>query len=262
MTGPARPARIICICGLAAEARVARAAGLEALAGAGDRVLTAALVEGAVGRADLLVSFGIAGGLAPKLRAGDVVVSSDIVSVEGVWPAAERSKALSARLAREVGAVEGRVLGAGEIIATAAAKHRAHDATGAVAVDLESDITARIAGAAGIAFLALRAIADAADRNLPPAAMVPLAEDGRAQLARVATALLRRPFQAAALVRLARDARAALAALRAPARALHGLGCQARSSNAAGAALRNSAFCARHRSPASSGTRNCAAPPE
>lgn len=262
MTGPARPARIICICGLAAEARVARAAGFEALVGAGDRMRTAAFVQGAVERADLLVSFGIAGGLAPELRAGDVVVSSDIVSAEGARPAAERSKALSARLAQEIGAVEGRVLGAGEIVATAAAKHWAYRETGALAVDLESDIVARIAGAAGIAFLALRAIADAADRDLPPAALVPLAKDGRAQLARVASALLRRPFQAAALMRLARDARTALAALRAPARALHGLDCQARSINAAGAALRNSAFWARHCSPASSGSRNCTVLPE
>ena len=261
MTGPARPARVICICGLAAEARVARAAGLEAVVGGGDRARTTALVETAVRGADLLVSFGIAGGLAPELRAGDVVASSDIVSEAGNWPANDRSKALSARLAQEIGAVAGRVLGAGEIIATTAEKRRAHDATGALAVDLESDIVARIAGAAGVAFLALRAIADAADRDLPAAALVPLAEDGRPDVVRVARTLLRRPYQMAALMRLARDARTALAALRAPARLLYGWDCQARSISAAGAALRNSAFCACHCPAASKVSRNCTAPP-
>lgn len=211
---------MICICGLAAEARVARAAGLQAAVGAGDRVRTAALAESAVREAGLLVSFGIAGGLAPELCPGDVVVSGDIVSEAGRWRAEDGLRGRCARLAREIGAVEGALFGSGRIIATAAEKRRARNATGALAVDLESDIVARIASAAGIPFVAVRAIADAADRDLPPAALVPLAADGRPQPARVARAVLRRPLQAAALVRLARDTRTALAALGAPARAL------------------------------------------
>jgi adenosylhomocysteine nucleosidase len=76
---------------------------------------------------------------------------------------------------------------------------------------------------AGIPFAALRAIADPADRNVPPAALLPLAADGRPDLARVLASLLRRPQQAAALFGLAREVRHGLAALARAAPSLHRL---------------------------------------
>ena len=74
------PAALLCTSGLAAEARIARAAGFSTVVGAGDRDRTAALVESAVEHANCLVSFGIAGALAPGLRAGDLVISTEVVS--------------------------------------------------------------------------------------------------------------------------------------------------------------------------------------
>jgi hypothetical protein len=53
---------VLCTSGLAAEARVARAAGFQVIVGAGDPRRTAALVELAAQRAKCLVSFGVAGG--------------------------------------------------------------------------------------------------------------------------------------------------------------------------------------------------------
>jgi len=47
-------AEALCICGLAAEAKIARAAGFSVVIGAGNRSRTAALVESAVGRANCL----------------------------------------------------------------------------------------------------------------------------------------------------------------------------------------------------------------
>src|SRR5208283_5936971 len=96
-------------------------------------------------------------------------------------------------------------------------------ATRALTADLESEIVARIASARGIPFIVLRAIADTAWRDLPPAALVPLAADGTADLRRVFAALLLQPFQLAGLVGLARETRNALSALVRPARALRGL---------------------------------------
>ena len=53
-----------------AEAKIARAAGFSVVIRAGDRDRTAALVATAAAQTDWLVSFGIAGGLAPELKAG------------------------------------------------------------------------------------------------------------------------------------------------------------------------------------------------
>jgi adenosylhomocysteine nucleosidase len=213
----------LCTTGLAAEARIARAAGFAAVVGGGDRERTAALVEDAARQAHCLVSFGIAGGLAPHLRAGDVVVSTEVLSDKGRWRTEDLFRSRVAALAIEIGAIEGPVLGISRMLAGTDEKRRTWLETGALAVDLESDIVARIAASAGIPFVVVRTIADSAYRALPPAALIPLGEDGTPNLARVLGSVLREPRQVRALFGLARETRAALDALVVPARALHGL---------------------------------------
>jgi adenosylhomocysteine nucleosidase len=113
------------------------------------------------------------------------------------------------------------VLGAQIIVATKADKRRAWQETGAIAVDLESVVVARAAAALGIPFLVLRAIADPATRALPPAALLPLADDGTLDVRRVLGSVMRRPQQLPSLLAVAREALQALEALVEPARALH-----------------------------------------
>jgi adenosylhomocysteine nucleosidase len=67
----------------------------------------------------------------------------------------------------------------------------------------------------------LRAIADPASRELPPAALVPLDGDGRPALVQVLASVMRRPQQLPTLFGVAREARQALAALVGPAHALN-----------------------------------------
>jgi adenosylhomocysteine nucleosidase len=215
--------KVLCTTGLAAEARIARAAGFSTVVGAGNRERTAALVESAVRQANCLVSFGIAGGLAPELCAGQVVISTEVVADAERWQAEDSFRTHVAGLAAGIGAIEGPVLGTSRIISSTDEKRRTWVETGALAVDLESDVVARIAASAGIPFVVVRTIADTAYRELPPAALIPLAEDGTPNVARVLVSVMRRPRQVAALFGLARETRAALAALVVPARALHGL---------------------------------------
>jgi nucleoside phosphorylase len=169
------------------------------------------------------MSFGIAGALAPYLRPGDVVISTEVVSDDNRWTAEPGFQTRAASLAREIGAFDGAVFGANAILATEEEKSRAWCDTGALAVDLESDVVARIASKAGIPFLVARTIADTACRELPPAALIPLCEAGTPNLARVLGSVLRRPQQIATLIRLARETRMALSALAGPAHALRGL---------------------------------------
>jgi adenosylhomocysteine nucleosidase len=217
------PTAVLCTSGLAAEAKIARAAGFSAVVGAGDRERTARLVERAALGANCLVSFGIAGALAPQLRPGDVVVSADVVAAGRRWCGKEDFRRRLGTLAQSLGAIEGPVLGAAAILATEADKRRAWRETGALAVDLESDVVAAVAARAGIPFLVVRAIADAAYRELPPAALIPLSPGGRPRLASVFASVLRQPRQITPLLALARETRRALLALAEPARALHGL---------------------------------------
>jgi adenosylhomocysteine nucleosidase len=204
-----------------AEANIARRAGFAAVVGAGDYERTEQLVADAVPHAECLVSFGIAGALAPGLRAGDVILSREVIGDDDErWVSTALPGSRIGNLAETIGALEGPVWGASKIVATRAEKARAWIETGALAVDLESAVVARAAAAAGIPFLVLRAIADPASRHLPPAALLPLAHDGRPALSRITASVLRNPGQLRGLVGLAREARRALAALTEPANTL------------------------------------------
>ena len=213
---------VLCASGLAAEARIARAAGFQVVVGAGDPQRTMALVGAAIGQAQCLISFGIAGGLAPHLRSGDVILSAEVIGPDRSWRANARFQEEISDLARRIGAAEGPVLGARELLASEDDKARAWRDTGALAVDMESAIVARAAEAAGIPFAVLRTIADPATRALPPAALIPLLQDGTPALARVLGEVLRRPRQIGALFGLARETRQALLALAGPAQSLRG----------------------------------------
>jgi hypothetical protein len=213
-------ATVLCTSGLAAEAKIAREAGFRVILGAGDRNRTEALIETAAPRADCLVSFGIAGALAPHLRSGDVIVSGEVIAEDRHWQGEGRFRRRLANLARVIGAVEGPVFGACTIRSTRTAKAHAWRETGALVVDLESAIVARIAASVGIPFIVLRAVADPAQRDLPPAALIPLAANGVPDVIRVVAEILARPSQLAGLLGLARETRRGLDALVGPARAL------------------------------------------
>jgi len=206
LTPSARPGdRILAIVvGLHAEARLARRLGVSVFVGGG----TAAGADAAAARAvaagaTALLSFGLAGGLDPALRPGDLVVPSAVVSRGVVFNA---DAALAARIG---GTASDRLLGADAIAADAAARRCLWQRTGAAAVDLESGAVARVAAAHGLPFAVLRAICDPAERDLPPAALVALDARGAIGLARIAGSLASRPGQIPALLRLAADAAAA-----------------------------------------------------
>jgi adenosylhomocysteine nucleosidase len=213
-------ATVLCTSGLAAEARIARRAGFSVVLGAGDRDRTESLVETAAPRANCLISFGVAGALAPHLRSGDVIVSGEVIGEDRLRRSESGVHRRLIDLACAIGAIEGPVFGASEIHATREAKAQAWRRTGALVVDLESAIVGRVAAAVGIPFIVLRAVADPASRDLPPAALIPLTANGMPDLARVMADVIARPWQIGGLVGLARETRRGLAALVAPVRAL------------------------------------------
>src|ERR1700751_743490 len=206
-------ATVLCTSGLKVEAKIAQAAGFSVVIGAAYGAATAGLVAKAAAQSDCLVSFGIAGGLAPELEAGTVVVSGEVVSGKHQWAVEPNYMRRLSDFAHSIGAIRGPVLGATSILATRTEKKHAWTTTRALAVDLESEIVARVATALGIPFIVLRSIADTAQRDLPPASLIPLSADGKPDLLGVLGAVLRGPFQVAGIIGLARETWIALSAL-------------------------------------------------
>jgi hypothetical protein len=98
-------------------------------------------------------------------------------------------------------------------VADPAGKRALHVATRAATVDTESHVAARVAAAHNLPFTALRVVADPAERQLPPAALVGVRPDGKLAMGRIMRSLISEPQQIPHLFRTALDTRAAFAAL-------------------------------------------------
>ncbi len=210
------------ITGLRAEARCLRGLDLRvACSGArpGRARAEAArlLAEGAEG----LVSFGLAAGLAPGLRPGDLVLAEAVRLPDGrrlPTDAAWRSGLLAALAEAGVAANLGTIAGAEHMLTTPAGKLALQQASGARAADMESHVVADVASAAAIPFIALRAISDAADQTVPALAARFLEPQGRIRLTAL-IGVVGRPLELTRLLRLGLETRRALGTLRQAARA-------------------------------------------
>jgi adenosylhomocysteine nucleosidase len=205
-----RPAAVIAVTSLSVEARIASGPGVSVICGPASQIvgrLQAAIERGASG----IISFGVAGGLAPDLFAGDWVIGSG-VRTECEFYAADRR--WSRRLLEAIpGSLHAEMVGADAPIVHSSEKTRLHARTGAKAVDMESHIAAKIAALHNIPFAICRTVIDAVDRDLPPAAVIELRHDGTPDVPAVCRSVMRQPSQIPGLVRTAVDAWTARKAL-------------------------------------------------
>jgi len=213
----ARPSGFTAICGLEAEAALLRALGVEARVTAGVAARGRAEAENAAAKGKgALLSFGIAGGIAPGLAAGTLLLPRAVKSESGeVFPADEKLHADFAAALRRAGLafMEGAVLGLDRLAMTQADKEALFYQSRAEAVDTESIFVARAAERENIPFVVLRAISDPAEIGLPPAAAIGLDQEGNPAIRPVLKSLLQNPLQLPGLIRAALGARRALAAL-------------------------------------------------
>jgi hopanoid-associated phosphorylase len=200
---------VIAFVGMAFEARIAAGPGVLVVCRSA-RCELATVAESAVRHGYRgIISFGVAGGLASGLRAGDWVVASAVRESHTIRPT---DAAWSRRLLEVItGASHAPIIGVDTPIAEPAMKRELHRTTGAAAVDMESHVVARLAAAHGLAFAAVRVIVDPAHRAIPPAALLGMAPDGRADIAAVLRNVMARPAQLSRLARVAVDAFAARA---------------------------------------------------
>lgn len=168
-------------------------------------------------RPDLLVSFGLAGGLDPRLAAGALILADAVLLPDGARMPAD--PAWTARLrAGLAGTVAGDVRAVDTPVLQAADKRTLAEATGAVAIDMESHALAKAAHDAGIPFVVVRALCDPSGRSVPPVFLHLHDDRGRLRWA-VLRRVLARPGPA---IGLWRDSRRAYAALARAAAALTG----------------------------------------
>jgi adenosylhomocysteine nucleosidase len=186
------------------EGRLGAAQVIVTVSGDGERNARAAtkalLRERPVER--LLVA-GVAGALSPSLPRLALLIAEQVDQVGG--PSLSAPPALVRWAAAASGATIGRVVSASSIIDTPAAKAElaaCHAGDGPAVVDLESAACAVVAETAGVPWLVLRAVSDAADDGVP--ALLNRCRDDRGAVSRgrVFSALLRDPRALPALLEL------------------------------------------------------------
>jgi adenosylhomocysteine nucleosidase len=211
------PRPVLIVTGLAQEARIASGPGMTVICSSSDPNQLRALLT-VVDPCSVrgVISFGVAGGLDPSLRSGDVVVATEVTAGDTRWLAGSAlNEEVIARVAlgrRRV--VKGILAGVDEVVSGRSCKAALHLETGAAAVDMESHIAADYATAAGLPFAALRVISDPANRALPALARSVIKPNGEIDLRKVLGGLVRNPRTLHALVSTGIDFNRALRSLR------------------------------------------------
>jgi adenosylhomocysteine nucleosidase len=167
--------------------------------GAG-RVTLAVQAAVAAGSVECLISVGLAGSCMPGLRPGAVV---------------EADRVIDARTGERfltVGVGENFLLVTSDSIASVKEKARLGESYGAAMVDMEAATVARLAGAHGVAFRAIKAISDAHDFELASLSRFATAQ-GHFRTGAFALHTALRPHTWPKTVRLGRDSNRALTGL-------------------------------------------------
>jgi hopanoid-associated phosphorylase len=202
---------ILAATGLQRERRIVAGPDIEAIASGGDPVRLEAMLDRLAGTASGIISIGIAGALAVGLPVGQWVVADAVLDDGESLPT---DPAWTGRLAARLPeAARGVLLGVNAMVADATQKASLHSTTGAVAVDMESHIVARVARRHRLPFAAARVISDAAHHDLPPAVLVGMKSDGGMDLPAVLRSLLANPGQLPALIRTGLEAERGFRAL-------------------------------------------------
>lgn len=174
-------------------------------------------------------SFGVAGGLDPTLKPGDLLLSmrvlmqnpaNNLLLIEQSWESSPQLLATYTVMAKNDPALtfrRGIFLGS-DLEARdnpETGNQGLREKTGADIIDNESHIAANFAAEHQLPFIAVRAVSDSVNKPLPPAALIALEADGSPDGKAILKSILKNPLQIPALVRTAIDYQKSLDALQA-----------------------------------------------
>jgi len=130
--------------------------------------------------AEAILSWGLAGGLSELALTGTVVLPETVISDAGQWTTdSVWRERLAAALADHFSLIDQPLFSAKHVLTTPQEKSATARASGASTVDMESAAIANVASDNGIAFVALRVVADGAYDELPDNVETLVTADGR-----------------------------------------------------------------------------------
>lgn len=190
------------LCGFEAEAMVARKLTQHVVCSGAVEALAFERAESLVQRgAKALVSFGVAGALAPDLGSHNIVVASHVAGKDGqTWRCETELVSRFTNAAND--ALSGGVYGSTVLVPTPEEKRQLHVKTSCLIVDMESHVVAQVATKHNLPFAVLRGVSDSVNDSFPDAALNGINPDGTNNMNAVYKSLLRNPLQIPALMKL------------------------------------------------------------
>ncbi len=175
------------------------------------------LIEGGAVR---LGSSGVAGGLDPALKSGDVVVATTVLSPRRGGSAyitrcdESLSDAIAQRLqAQGIEVKRGPVFSSPDALCSVEEKRRLFRETGALVVDMEAAGVAGVALGFGASMLAIKVVCDEADTAIPEELADALRTDGSINIMKIFKSVLRQPSLSRRLISMDREFNAATTSL-------------------------------------------------
>lgn len=168
---------------------------------------------------EVVVSTGFCGGLVDELNVGDIVVAHEVRAGEPPAPQnSDRAKALIEIVSAALGKTKlrwkcGAMVCAENAVFKSKDKRVLGEKTGALAVDMESFALAANLDSARTALIAIRAVSDSVDDELPPEVAEFLDESGNVRAGKVTRFIFKRPKNFTRLLALKKRADSAAASL-------------------------------------------------
>jgi adenosylhomocysteine nucleosidase len=170
--------------------------------------------------ATALLSWGTAGGLAPELSPGSLILPKTVIAsnrslyhVDATW-----HNSLCNRLKGHIDFHTDPMAESTVVVCSPGEKAILFRETGAIGVDMESAAVATVAQEVEVPFLVVRVVADAMDTTIPKSTLNAFNEYGRLSFLRLIQGFVQHPAELFALLRIGRNYRAAQRTLAAVAR--------------------------------------------
>ena len=146
---------------------------------------------------DALVSWGVAGALDPGLVSGDTVLPVQVRDSEQHVYAADHAwhAALKSRLEQQRLFADGTILSVQDVQHDVRSKSDLHQATQALAVDMESAAVARVAQNANKPFVVVRTIFDSMSMRIPASSTNATDQYGQVSIPKLVSGLIRKPAE-------------------------------------------------------------------
>jgi adenosylhomocysteine nucleosidase len=151
-----------------------------------------------------LISWGCAAALSETLKPGDLVLPDTLIDAEGNHLDIHADWLVFAKnlLSASLKTYTGSLVESLSIVATAKDKKHLHTQTGAIALDMESIAIAKVARRHNLPFLAIRAIADPVNMDLPKAINHSLNNEGDIMLGKLLSFIALHPAELPGLIKL------------------------------------------------------------